>query len=267
MHTHLYTYTESLSTVKPIFKTIWEIGITWELRTATPIPRHIQYIEVDLRNKTTSKFRTVFHSPMGVPNSKFHCLHITFGDTNIFDIMWTNYSIKYWINFWLIYFYLIIVWSTSADNHIEMLPSVWTFGFSVERHWVLAAFGVIWISWSSSPGRLLLIHSLYQRAVPARKWVTLLPDKAWTLGQRGRTRGSDHWSEGQSERGRARVQTYMDFVFTFPSLSYTDKITELNWQSLSSLVLPVNYISEHNIRKVVQYCLSCKFSFIWAYQM
>ena len=30
----------------------------------------IQYIEIDLRNKTTSKFRTFFHSPLGVPNSQ-----------------------------------------------------------------------------------------------------------------------------------------------------------------------------------------------------
>ncbi len=30
----------------------------------------IQHIEMDLRNKTTSEFRTVFHSPLGVPNSQ-----------------------------------------------------------------------------------------------------------------------------------------------------------------------------------------------------
>ncbi len=30
----------------------------------------IQYTEMDLRNKTTSEFRTVFHSPLGVPNSQ-----------------------------------------------------------------------------------------------------------------------------------------------------------------------------------------------------
>ena len=28
------------------------------------------YIEMDLRNKTTSEFRTVFDSPLGVPNSQ-----------------------------------------------------------------------------------------------------------------------------------------------------------------------------------------------------
>ncbi len=28
------------------------------------------YIELDLRNKTTSEFRKVFHNPLGVPNSQ-----------------------------------------------------------------------------------------------------------------------------------------------------------------------------------------------------
>ncbi len=37
---------------------------------ATPVPRPIQDIETDLRNKTTSAFRTVFHSPLGVPDSQ-----------------------------------------------------------------------------------------------------------------------------------------------------------------------------------------------------
>ncbi len=37
---------------------VWEIGPTWELRTATPVPRPIQYTEMDLRNKTTSELRT-----------------------------------------------------------------------------------------------------------------------------------------------------------------------------------------------------------------
>ncbi len=58
------------NTVKPVFKTTWEIGTTWELRTATSVPMPIQYREIDLRNKTTSEFRTVFHSPLGVPNSQ-----------------------------------------------------------------------------------------------------------------------------------------------------------------------------------------------------
>ncbi len=57
-------------TVKPVIKTTWEIGITWELRTATPVPRSIHYIEMNLRNKSTSEFRTDFHSPLGVPNSQ-----------------------------------------------------------------------------------------------------------------------------------------------------------------------------------------------------
>ncbi len=56
-------------TVKPVFKTTWEIGTTWALRTATPVPRPIQDIETYLINKTTSELRTVFHSPLGVPNS------------------------------------------------------------------------------------------------------------------------------------------------------------------------------------------------------
>ncbi len=30
----------------------------------------IQYTEMDLRNKTTSEFRTVIHIPVGVPNSQ-----------------------------------------------------------------------------------------------------------------------------------------------------------------------------------------------------
>ena len=55
-------------TVKPVFKTTWEIGTTWELRTATSVPRYLHYIEIDLRNKTTSEFKTVFDSPLGVPN-------------------------------------------------------------------------------------------------------------------------------------------------------------------------------------------------------
>ncbi len=56
--------------MKSVFKTTWEIGTTWELKTATSVPRPIHYIEMDLRNKTTSEFRTVFDSPLGVPNSQ-----------------------------------------------------------------------------------------------------------------------------------------------------------------------------------------------------
>ena len=63
-------FNRSVYTVKPVFKTTWEIGTTLELRTVTSVPRHIQYIATDLRKKTTSEFRTVFHSPLGVPNSQ-----------------------------------------------------------------------------------------------------------------------------------------------------------------------------------------------------
>ncbi len=68
----------SVYTVTFVIKTTWEIGKTWELRTATPVPRPIQCIELDLRNKTTSEFRIVFHSPLGVTNShvtlyKYYC--------------------------------------------------------------------------------------------------------------------------------------------------------------------------------------------------
>ena len=49
---------------------------TWELRTATPVPRPIKYTEVDLRNKTTSELRTVFHSPLGVLNSQVPLYYI-----------------------------------------------------------------------------------------------------------------------------------------------------------------------------------------------
>ncbi len=30
----------------------------------------IQYVEMDLRNKTTSEFSTVFDRPLGIPNSQ-----------------------------------------------------------------------------------------------------------------------------------------------------------------------------------------------------
>ncbi len=61
---HVHKYSETC------LKTTWEIGTTWELRTVTSVPRHIQYIEIELGNKTTSEFRTAFHSPLGVPNSQ-----------------------------------------------------------------------------------------------------------------------------------------------------------------------------------------------------
>ncbi len=57
-------------TVEPVFKTTWEIGTTWELGTTILFTGPMQYIDMDLGNKTTSEFRTVFHSPFGVPNSQ-----------------------------------------------------------------------------------------------------------------------------------------------------------------------------------------------------
>ncbi len=50
--------------------TTGQIGTTWELRTATRVPMRIRYTEMNLRNKTTSELRTVFHSPLDVPNSQ-----------------------------------------------------------------------------------------------------------------------------------------------------------------------------------------------------
>ena len=38
----------------------------------------IHYIEMDLRNKTTSDFMTVFDSPLGVPNSQVPLYFISF---------------------------------------------------------------------------------------------------------------------------------------------------------------------------------------------
>ncbi len=57
-------------TVKPVFKTTWEVWTVWELRTAASVSSSIQSIEKDPRNKTTSEFRTVFDSPFGVPYSQ-----------------------------------------------------------------------------------------------------------------------------------------------------------------------------------------------------
>ena len=65
------------TTVKPVFKTTWEVGTTWELRTATLAPRPTQDIEIELRNTTTSEFMTVFHSPLGVPNSQVPLYYAT----------------------------------------------------------------------------------------------------------------------------------------------------------------------------------------------
>ncbi len=85
-------------TLKPAFKTTWEIGTTWELRTATSVPRStcIQYLETDLRNKTTSEFRTVFHSPLGVPNSQvpLYLQDLNFGEVSYFSLTRRYMSIK-----------------------------------------------------------------------------------------------------------------------------------------------------------------------------
>ncbi len=56
-----------------VHQRLYKIGTTLELRTATSVPGSIQYIEhaeMDLRNKTTSEFRTALGSPLGVPNSQ-----------------------------------------------------------------------------------------------------------------------------------------------------------------------------------------------------
>ncbi len=45
----------------------------------------IQYTEMDLRNKTTLEFRTVFHSPVGVPNSQVQLYMVI-----CFKIVWTR---------------------------------------------------------------------------------------------------------------------------------------------------------------------------------
>ena len=65
------THQDITGTMKPVFKTTCAIGTTWGLRTATSVPRSMHQIEMDLRNKTTSEFRTGFDrlSPSGVPNS------------------------------------------------------------------------------------------------------------------------------------------------------------------------------------------------------
>ncbi len=62
------------------------LGIT---RTATPVPRPIQYTEIDLRNKTTSELRTVFHSPLGVPNCQVP-LYKDISDIEVFKVISSN---------------------------------------------------------------------------------------------------------------------------------------------------------------------------------
>ncbi len=60
----------------------------------------IQYIEMDLRNKTTSEFRTVFHSPLGVPSSQVPlylyndvCTPLKYDNRLCFE---SEYGILYW---------------------------------------------------------------------------------------------------------------------------------------------------------------------------
>ncbi len=53
-------------TVKPVLKITREIGTTWGLRTPTLVDRSIHYIEITLRTKTTSEFRTVFPQSLWV---------------------------------------------------------------------------------------------------------------------------------------------------------------------------------------------------------
>ncbi len=65
-------------TVKSVFKTTSEIGTIWELRAATSVPSPIQYTEMDLKNKTTSEFRTVFTVPWVSLIPRFHCIYFYF---------------------------------------------------------------------------------------------------------------------------------------------------------------------------------------------
>ncbi len=60
--------------VKPVFKTTLEIGTGWELMTATSVPRPIQHIAMDLRNRTTSEFRTVLTVPWVSLIPRFPCI-------------------------------------------------------------------------------------------------------------------------------------------------------------------------------------------------
>ena len=60
---------------------------------------HIQYIEIDLTNKTTSEFRTVFHSPLGVPNSQVPLYSLNIGDcNNMRKYMYIHVLIRKWTN-------------------------------------------------------------------------------------------------------------------------------------------------------------------------
>ncbi len=54
------------TTVKPVFKTTRELGATRELRTATSVPRPIQYIEMDLRTDHL-RIQESFSQSLGCP--------------------------------------------------------------------------------------------------------------------------------------------------------------------------------------------------------
>ncbi len=64
-HMHVFAYT-----VNSVFKTTCEIGKTWDLRPNTLVPRPNTLVSRPHGNEITSEFRTVFHSPLGVPNSQ-----------------------------------------------------------------------------------------------------------------------------------------------------------------------------------------------------
>ncbi len=64
----IYKFSELVYSETCLYDHLRKIGTTWELRTATLVPRSIHYIEIDLRNKTISEFRTVFDSDgLGCP--------------------------------------------------------------------------------------------------------------------------------------------------------------------------------------------------------
>ncbi len=136
-----------LNIVKSVFKATWEIVTTWELRTTTSVPRLIQYIEMDLRNKTTSEFRTVFHSPVVVPNSQvtlylylkisrshieIRCRHNDLGmmmlRSSSRDVSTVNLDISEW---WSCD--LELMTSRSWNNYLDTLSRLLVFYFDISR--------------------------------------------------------------------------------------------------------------------------------------
>ncbi len=61
-------------TVKPVFKTTWEIGTTWELRKATSVPRSIHYIEMDLKIRPLQNSGQFLTVPWVSLIPRFHCI-------------------------------------------------------------------------------------------------------------------------------------------------------------------------------------------------